>query len=243
MKSERRHELQHNALANWLENAGDNLRPYANHVLIGLIALIAVFIAGMWWKGQTEATSQEIAKQINFGFLNQRPEMLTSVAEKFPTEKSSPYAMIAAANMYLGGGAERLFSSKALAMQELDKASKTFTRAAEMSQDAEVQSQATFGLARTAECQANVDEALKLYKTVQEKWPKSPLAKFAAERRTDLEKKSTKEFFDKFAVFDPKPVVKDSALDGMKLPEFTKDNIPKENSAPAGSSPVQPATK
>ena len=46
MKSERRHELQHNELADWLIKAGQQIKPYQNAMLAGAVAL---FILSAYW--------------------------------------------------------------------------------------------------------------------------------------------------------------------------------------------------
>ena len=40
MKSERRHELQHNELAEWLFKAGEQLKPYQNLILAAVVVLV-----------------------------------------------------------------------------------------------------------------------------------------------------------------------------------------------------------
>ena len=40
MKSERRHELEQNALADWMTDLIETLKPYANYILAGTLAVV-----------------------------------------------------------------------------------------------------------------------------------------------------------------------------------------------------------
>ena len=45
MKAERRHELKHNQLADWLEARIELLRPHTTGILLGLALLAAIVFA------------------------------------------------------------------------------------------------------------------------------------------------------------------------------------------------------
>ena len=45
MKSERRHELQHNALVDWMTQTGKTLKPYQNIILSAVVIGLVTFAA------------------------------------------------------------------------------------------------------------------------------------------------------------------------------------------------------
>jgi hypothetical protein len=45
MKSARRHELQHNELADWLLKSGESLQQHQNAILSGVVVVFAVLVA------------------------------------------------------------------------------------------------------------------------------------------------------------------------------------------------------
>src|SRR6478672_8054634 len=59
MKAERRHELKHNELADWIGELTQGLKPHATGVLIGLVVLAAIVLGSIWYfSGETAAASR-----------------------------------------------------------------------------------------------------------------------------------------------------------------------------------------
>ena len=72
-----------------------------------------------------------------------------------------------------------------------------------------------------------LSEAEQGYKTVKERWPHGEYAEWASRRLADLQKPATKEFYDEFARFDPKPV-STSAGDMFGKSPFSKSDALQE---------------
>jgi hypothetical protein len=53
MKSERRHELQHNALLDWLMETGKTIKPHTNAILLGIAVVMVGFAAYKWMSIQS----------------------------------------------------------------------------------------------------------------------------------------------------------------------------------------------
>ena len=49
MNTERRHELEENSLARGLSDWGDRLKPFSNAVLMGVVALLVVYVGVSMW--------------------------------------------------------------------------------------------------------------------------------------------------------------------------------------------------
>src|SRR6516164_9804842 len=59
MKSERRHELQHNDLAEWSMRTYENVMPYRNAIIgVTLLVLVGV-VAWEIWRGHSESQAVE----------------------------------------------------------------------------------------------------------------------------------------------------------------------------------------
>ena len=222
MKSQERHKLQQNALADWLAKVITATRPYHNAILTGLIVVILVFIVAAWWNSESAAQAENAWTQFFTAFGNSSTSQLVKVAEDYPRSKASPAAVLAAADLQLAQGCNLLFINKASANQELNKAVEMYQSVLDQTRSAVFRAQATFGLARTREAQGKLESAVELYSELTTQWPDTAFAQLAARRLEDLKRAATKELYDKFAQFDPKPAfskepAEKSGLD--KLPE------------------------
>ena len=65
MKSERRHELQHNELADWLAKTAEAIRPHQNAILAGLVTVLIVVLGYTWWSRTSDARTTEAWDQVS----------------------------------------------------------------------------------------------------------------------------------------------------------------------------------
>jgi hypothetical protein len=122
-----------------------------------------------------------------------------------------------------------LFVNKAIANTELTKASENYDVVLRECRDSQILHRATFGMARTKETKGELEAAANLYREVTTKWPDGVYSQAAAQRLKDIESSGTKEFYDRFAKFDPKPV-------------FSKDTGDKATQDAGGKSTDTPAS-
>jgi len=224
MKSEERHKLHQNALAVWLAQTFTTIKPYQNIILGGVIVVILAVIATTWWTNES-AASANMAWTKYFSALDQgNSSALEKVAEDNPRSHAAPAANLVAADVMLAQGCNMLFINKALANQQLNNAVILYQKAREQTKLPALLAQATFGLARTRESQGKLDMAVELYTEVTTNWPDTAFAKMSSQRSEDLKRASTREIYDKFAQFDPKPAF--SQQSGEK-PNF--DQMPEES--------------
>ena len=115
MKGERRHELQQNDLLAWVNNLGDQIKPYST--LITLLLVLAVVSVGAWrWWSRESATQAAQAWNDLLGAVNSgNPSVVTEVAEERPGSDVAQWAAVVAGDMYLNTGCQELFRSKATA--------------------------------------------------------------------------------------------------------------------------------
>ena len=231
MKSERRHELQHNALADWLVRSYEAIQPYGN-TIFSVLALVLLVLAGwLWWTRQS-ANDRVTAWGDLFQAQNTGDAAtLNEIAAKYQGSEAANWAALASANLSLASGAEQLFHNKSTATQDLNKAADGYQKALKESQQPELRQQATFGLAQAYEglCgtqQADLDKAVKTYEILVREWPNSAFAKAAQRRLDELKQPATKAFYDQLAKYEPKPALPGETDASGKLLNFDSKAIP-----------------
>ena len=222
MKSEERHKLQQNALAEWITQTFAAIRPYQNAVLAAIIVLILAGFFAFWWFGESAAQSGETWTQLFTAFNENNPAALEKVADANPSSRAAPVADIVAADLLLAQGCNMLFVNKPTANQQLNKAVELYQLVVTRSSSPTLRAQATLGLAKSWEALGKLDAAASTYSQVKTDWPGTVYAKMASRRLDDLKRISTKELYDKFARFEPKPAFTQppkSNTDLEKIPE------------------------
>ncbi len=225
MKSERRHELQHNELAEWLVQTGRNIQPYQNIVLAVAVAILVAVAGYKLWARQSAATDAEAWNMFNMAIDRGDLPALADVMAKYPNSVVGNTAAVVLGDSHLAGGCARLFVNKASAREELNRAADLYKAVREQCQTPSLLERATFGLARATEAKGDLPAAEKLYQEVGEKWPNGAYAAAAAGRLADLKRPATKLFYDEFARFDPKPAFSDEPDNS---PSFDAKDIPSE---------------
>src|SRR5438874_2232788 len=64
MKAERRHELQENSLARFIDNLPVMLRLYADRILLAVVLVLLVVVLIRWRMNQTEARANQTANDL-----------------------------------------------------------------------------------------------------------------------------------------------------------------------------------
>lgn len=209
MKSERRHELEQNELADWLGESVETVKPYANMILGVILAVLIVIVGGTWWVQQSQAKQGEAWDAFYAALSSNDAAELAIMAVDYPDTKAAEWAMVVAADMRLNLGCNLLFTNRANANIELGKAADLFKDVLDQSQQGVLLDRASFGLARTRESMGELDKAKELYKKVTTNWPDGPFGEISANRLKNLQQPATKAFYDRFAKFDPKPAFSD----------------------------------
>jgi tetratricopeptide (TPR) repeat protein len=228
MKSQRRHELEQNELADWLAQNIAAIRPYQN-MFLGIVVLLA--LGGMcyaWWSRQASSQVVQASDLLYSAVGSGNPAALVDVATKFPNTDVAQFANVAAADLLLDNGCNTLFSNKATARERLRKAIELYTAVLKQSPAAMIAERATFGRGRAREALGELGEARGDYDNVVKTWPEGTFAAAAATRLRDIDRPAIKEMYDKFAKFDPKPDFSSEPGTPGKRPEFNADTLPEE---------------
>jgi tetratricopeptide (TPR) repeat protein len=227
MKSERRHELQHNELAEWLIKSGDSLQQHQNAILSAAVVVIAL-LAGYWWYSYTTASqATEAWGNVVAGVESGNLDLLANVVEKFPDTRAAQMASLISGDFCLAQGSQSRFSDRANANEEFKKAAKDYEDSLTQGDSSSMQERGAYGKARAQEASGNLDSALESYKSVFQKWPKGAYAAAARQQVAFLELRETKRMFDSLRNFDPKHVYSSD----VGTPGERPNTIPEESTS------------
>ena len=228
MKSERRHELQHNTLADGLVKSAELIKPYQNMIMGGVIVVLLIALGYTWWARESAAQATQAWDEMNAVIDSGNMPKLTGVIETYPGTSVAHMAEVVLADYYLGEGCSRLFVNKATGQEELGKAIKNYETVLQECRTPSLLERATFGLARAKESKGDLEGAEKLYAEVSAQWPQGAYAVAANQRLSDLKKPATKTMYDRFSNFDPKTAF--SAMPGER-PKFEMDSLPSDGTS------------
>ncbi len=226
MKSERRHELEQNLLADWLADTMAKIKPYQNAILGGMVLVVALLVVGFVWRNMAQRQTANAWEEYFHALQTGGPLDLEEVVGRHAGSPVAYWAAVAAADQRLAFGCNSLFTDKPSAMQELRKAVDLYLPVLEQSRETALVERATFGLARAYEAQIDLEKAVPRYKEVVDRWPNGPYAEVAKSRLTALDQRLVRELADRFAKWEPKPATPDLPDFPASRPQFDLDSLP-----------------
>jgi hypothetical protein len=204
MKTERRHELQENELANWLAEKLDWLRPYSKAILgVLLLAVVALMVVS-YMRGRSERMREAGWAAYFEAMAGRSPEAFEEVANTYPGTSAAGWAMQRAADLYLDESLQQLFQDRDAAQQSVDAARELYQKILDTSNDPMLEQRATYGLAKCLEARGDFEEAKAHYEQVASRWSDSTFAALARERVNRIEQPATRQWYHWFA--EQKPV-------------------------------------
>jgi tetratricopeptide (TPR) repeat protein len=262
MKSEERHRLEQNALADWLGQVILSIKPYGSTILVVAVALTLVLAVTSWWR-RSSAQGNEAAWEKFYTALRNAtnsgdPRPLKQVADGQMGTAVGHWAAVAAADIHLVRGTREVFTRRSDAIDELKRAVEAYSTVLDESRDQRLRARAYFGRARAHEAMAgagdvrgNLEKAIADYEQVRKTEADGAYAKLAAERLKQLQSPETRLFYEKLAAYQPPPP-KVEASGGAAKPS-TKD-LPDEpppgkfsesvlNATEVKAKPAQPEAK
>jgi hypothetical protein len=237
MKAERRHELQHNEVADWVAATIERVKPYSRAIAAVAVAGSVLLIAYVVLSGRSEK-KQSVAWNDYYQAVQAESKDVAADLETVAREHSGVpaglWAEVALADLKLGEGIESLFREKQAAQGKLRSAIQHYQKALDEAEDALLVARARFGLARAYESLGQLGEAREVYEQVVASTGTNAYTSVAKERLNDLKRSSTQDFYAWFAKQEPVslPPPSDSlpGTPGEKLP-FDSSSI----SSPSGS--------
>ena len=239
MKTERRHELKTNELADWL---GKSMVRVEENYKVGLaIVVVVVLIVAVWAYLRNSAAQkmQESWTAFQRASTQSNINELTDVASRYGELPAGACARLVLGDTQLRAGTDQLFSDRADANDQLRRALENYQLVIDSPANLTpvVKQRALLGLARAAESLNELPRAREAYQQLADtnRWPQAYYSKEAQIRLDSLSRNSTKEFYDWFAKQEPRPALS-PAGDGASL--FQDSVLPSEPAtAPAATAP------
>ena len=236
MKTERRHELQTNQLADWIGHQYDHVKPHGKTILAASILGAAVIIAGAVILQDRDYAQQTAWTDFHLQFGARDPEALADLAKRNSGTSVALWAREAQARIDLERGIAALYSNRDEAMIALADARKAFSEViGGASSYPELMQLSLLGLAQAHEASGNLEGAREYYQQAVEKFPDSVVGKQSAARLDLIKDPQVVSFYNWFAQQKPRPSSRMSLpnLPGMpddmtKLPDHSDLPIPPE---------------
>ncbi len=249
MKSERRHELEKNILADRLESGIQSVQGYLAPVLGGIVILVIGFIGWGIYRTSAKTTESAAWTEYYFNLLGGSADSFLDVAEDYPTSSASAWSRLTAGNSYLNDGITTLYRNRASGEELIEQAIEAFEEVGEKIEHPELRVKALFGLGQAHESLGELDEATGYYQQVVRIATREKLVSAANERLVFLASDSGKDFYDWFTKLDPKPDAPVELPSNLSLPPSTPDiqfGTPGDDlggAAPSGDAPETPAAE
>jgi len=238
MKTERRHKLETNELADSLSHGIDSVKPYVRTIVGLLIALVVLAFAYAFVSRHAAAKAREGWDEYfqAFNELSQSNrfsrEKFDDLIDKYPGTPAAWWSRTVVGDISLNEGANLLYTNKAEARDKLHSAINDYETVLKEATESAVLERATFGLGRAHESLGELKEAGDAYAALVKKWPSSALEQVARKRADDLNRQDTKQFYDWFDKQNPgTSMLKEPGKPGEK-PGFDLDilDMPKTKS-------------
>ncbi len=166
MKSERRHELQTNYLADHLGTAVSTSKPYASYVIGGLIVAILAALAYGFYSTQVSKAGAAAWGDYYFNIGSGDAEIFQQVAQDHPGTVAALWAKQAWADNKLLEGLDQLYTDRKAAEETINKAIGAYQEVQSKSYENDLKNRAAMGLAQAYESIGKLDDATKYYKQV-----------------------------------------------------------------------------
>lgn len=240
MKTERRHELATNVLADWLGETIESVKPYSTAISATVLGVIVALFGWIYWSNKSEQKLEQGWDSYFSALELGADDKLQDVADQYGDSTAGLWARLSLADARLDKGLQQLFEDRAVAKDALNDAEEGFEFVAEHApRDSMLVQRALLGLAETYESQNHLDEARDKYRELVERFPDGAYTEQARQRLTDLEKPTTKRFYDWFAQQTPKPKPILGAGTPGEKPAFDSDTLLRQ---PLGSEhPFRPS--
>lgn len=248
MRKERRHELKENELAEILAKWYSQIAPHSQKILIGILAVLIVYLGWSIWSRWAEAVENEAWEALHAAVESGAAADYEAVAERFPRTDAAHWAQLMAADTHLQIGCRQILTNKADGTQELRKALDGYLALRNVQISPFFQERVLWGLGRTYEAlsgtregQGELDRAIAAYRELVERWPDGPFSGVAKRRLSLLQKPETREFYDALAAYEPakqgiQPPTGEIEFGPASMPSPPEQQKPDENAAgPVGT--------
>lgn len=194
MKTQRRHELETNTLADWLGRVIAQVTPYRNYLGTAIVALLVVVLIGGYSLRRASAKRAEAWTEL---LTAASPEDFAGVANRYSDSLAGSWAKLRAADGELRAGLQQLFSDRDNALVRLRAAQRLYDELTQQPLGMDFLDQrAAMGAAKSLEALGELEEAGAEYQGLLDRFPGSPFAKEAKARLDDLKDPEVVAFYE-----------------------------------------------
>ena len=202
MKSEERHHLAENDLAQILDRWLKKVEPYSNQILVGILVATVVTLGVVFFsKSNTSAAEEAWASFVSA----ESADDFATVADDHPNSDIAIWARLRAGELYLAQGMQTVVSDRKSTTERLEQAESSFNDVLSAGTiPPRAREQALYGLAVVKETisDGNTQPAIETYEALLEAFPDSRFTGLAKQRIEQLKSEDTQSFY---AWFDKQP--------------------------------------
>ncbi len=223
MKSERRHELEKNVLADRLASGIESTRSMIPAVLGGLGVLAILAIGWGIYSSYSKNQASTAWTEFYFNLTSSDADSFLDVADDHPKSAAAGWARQIAGDNYLQRGIIELYRNKAEGKKLIGQAIEAFESVDQASASLELRGKALLGLAQAHESLGDIDKASSYYQQLTKTATQPGLITEANQRLAFLTSPAGKDFYAWFGKLDPKPDAPITLPSDLTLPPSTPD--------------------
>lgn len=195
MKSQRRHQLQQNALADALGTGLDRATPWLKPA--AAILIVVLLGLGIYWFFQSRSQSYRAsaAGELLLATGDEDPRTYEAIASQYPDTAAGRWALLAEGDLYLAQGIDALYVDRSEAEDLLEDAVQSYRAALADATEPMIVTHAHFGLAQALEASGELEEAAEHFELVAQTTDSEVLKETAQQRAEHLRSSEAKEFY------------------------------------------------
>ena len=222
MKSERRHELEKNVLAERLGSGIASVQPMIPLIVGGIAVLAVGSLAWGIYSSYTQRGTARAWTEYYFTLDGGDADSFAKVAENFSDSPAADWARLKAGNDYLLRGVDAIYRNRSEGEKLLNQ-SIALLEEVDSDKLPELSGRAKFDLGQAHETLGELDKAAKYYQEVVDSASFPSLAQNAQDRLAFVTSEKGKEFYAWFTKLDPKPDAPINLPDNLSLPPGLPD--------------------
>lgn len=178
--NQKRQQLQHNALGDWIAEKMTAAEPYAAQIAVGSLVAIGLVVGVIWYSSMPDTESAKAWDEYLAAISEPQPDVaMETVATSFASTKAGLWAKQSGAEMSLRRGCDLMFRDRDEAGELFTKAEAAFKEVEAAAGDKELRIRAQFGLAKVLEETNKPEEAKAAYEKTAELAGDSAIGKLA----------------------------------------------------------------
>jgi tetratricopeptide (TPR) repeat protein len=216
--NQKKQQLQHNELADWLELKIEELKPHFPIIGGGiLIVVLAVFGAFFWLSRENQAVSEAWIAYSNAADearYNDSTDPLKDASKDFPGTTAAMWSLQMLADVKLKNGLTSLYEKRDQGQGDIEEALNRYSEVADGTpKGSMLNNHAVLGQSIAYEALGKMPEALSGYQTLVDASPKSeageptsPIGKLAQkyyDRLNSFKDQRASDFYDSFVAYTP----------------------------------------